>query len=137
MRNCKEDTNKNTGTIFFIILFTLFVVIFSGKSESQTSASSEYSLQYELAFGNISIHSDAVVLNAVSLTDLYKSQVFDLHNNGLNLVSLQYKKSNYDQRTTQNLISSQKTRLAIKPLFLWRLYNPFSVNEKEDLPVLS
>ena len=137
MGNYNEDTNQNTGTIFFIILFSLFVLISSSKSESQTSASSGYSLQNELAFGNISIHSDATVFNALSLPDLYKSCVFALHNTSLNLVSLQYKISYYNQRTTQNFINIQKTRLVIKPLFLWRLYYPFSLSEKEDLPVLS
>ena len=137
MGNYKEDTNQNTGTIFFIILFSIFVLIFSSKSESQTSSSSGYSLQNELAFGNISIHSDAIVFNTVRLPDLYKSHVFDLHNLSLNLFSLHYKISNYNQRTTQNLINVQKTRLVIKPLFLWRLFNPFSLSEKDDLPVLS
>jgi hypothetical protein len=137
MGNYKEDTNQNTGTIFFIILFSVFVLIFSSKSESQTSASSRYSLQNELAFGNISIHSDATVFNAVSLPDLYKSYVFAMHNTSLNLFSLQNKISNYNHRTTQNFINIQKTRLEIEPLFLWRLYCPFSLSEKEDLPVLS
>jgi hypothetical protein len=137
MGNYKEDTNQNAGNIFFIILFSFFLLIFSGKSESQTSSSSGYPLQNELAFGNISIHSDAIVFNTVSLPDLYKSHVFDLHNISLNLISLQYKIFNYNQRTTQNFINNQKTRLVIKPLFLWRLYNPFSLNEKDDLPVLS
>ena len=137
MGNYKEDTNQNPGTIFFLILFSLFVLIFSSKSESQTSTSSEYSLQNELAFGNISIHSDATVFNAVCLPDLYKSYVFDLHNTSLNPFSLQYKISNYNHRTTQNFINIQKTRLVIEPLFLWRLYYPFSLSEKEDLPVLS
>lgn len=137
MGNFKEDTNQNTGTIFFIILFTLFVVIFSDKSESQTSASSGYSLQYELAFGNISIHPDIVVFNAVSLPDLYKSYVFDLHNTSPNQFSLQNKISNYNHRTTLIFINIQKTSLVIKPLFLRRLYYPLTLSEKEDLPVLS
>jgi hypothetical protein len=137
MGNYKEDTNQNTGTIFFIILFSLFVLISSSKSESQTSASSGYSLQNELAFGNILIHSDAIVFTDVGLPDLYKSYVFDLHNASLNLFSLQYKISNYNDRTTQNFINIQKTRLVIEPYFLWRLYYPFPLSEKEDLPVLS
>jgi hypothetical protein len=137
MGNYKEDTNQNTGTIFFLILFSLFVLAFSSKSESQTSASSGYSLQNELTVGNISNHSDAIVFNAFSLPDLYKSYVFDLPNTRLNPFSFQYKISNYNHRTTQNFINIQQTRLVIEPLFLWRLYCPFSLGEKEDLPVLS
>lgn len=137
MGNYIEDTNQNSGTIFFIILFSLFVLISSGKSESQTSASSGYSLQNELAFGNISIHSDAAMFNAVSLPDLYKNCVFALHNTSFNLFSLQNKISNYNHRITQNFIEIQKTRLIVEPLFLWRLYYPLSLNGKEDLPAIS
>ena len=137
MGNYKEDTNQNSGTIFFIILFSLFVLISSSKSESQTSASSGYSLQNELAFGNISIHSDAAMFNAVSLPDLYKNCVFALHNTSFNLFSLQNKISNYNHRITQNFIDIQKTRLIVEPLFLWRLYHPLPLNGKEDLPAIS
>jgi len=137
MGNYKEDTNQNTGTIFFIILFSLFVLISSSKSESQTSASSGYSLQNELAFGNISIHSDAAVFNAVSLPELYKNCVSYLYNTSFNLFSLQNKISNYNHRITQNFIDIQKTSLIVKPLFIWRLYYPLSLNGKEDLPAIS
>jgi len=137
MGNYKEDSNQNSGTIFFIILFSLFVLIFSSKSESQTSASSRYSLQNELALGNISIHFDATVFNAVNLSNLYKNSVYILHNTSLDLFSLKYKISNYNQRTTQNFINIQKTRLVIKPLFLWRLCYPLASGGKEDLPALS
>jgi hypothetical protein len=137
MGNYIEDTNQNSGTIFFIILFSLFVLISSGKSESQTSASSGYSLQNELAFGNISIHSDAAMFNAVSLPDLYKNCVFALHNTSFNLFSLQNKISNYNHRITQNFIEIQKIRLIVEPLFLWSLYYPLSLNGKEDLPAIS
>lgn len=137
MGNFKEDINQNSGSTIIIILFSLFVLILSSKSDSQTSASSGYSLHYEPAFGNISIHSDANVFTAVSLPDLYKSCIFAVHNTSLNPFSLQYKISSFNQRTTQNFINIQKTRLVIEPLFLWRLYFPFSLSEKEDLPVLS
>jgi hypothetical protein len=137
MGNYKEDTNQNFGTIFFIILFLLFALIYSGKSDSQASSSSRSYLQNELALDNISTHFDATVLNAVNLPDLYKNCVHALHNTSLNLFSLQFKISNYDNRTTQNFIDIQKTRLTIKPLFLWRLFYLLPLSEKEDLPVLS
>jgi hypothetical protein len=137
MGNYKEDTNQNSGTIFFIILFSLFVLIFSGNPESQTSASSRYSLQNELALGNISIHLDAIVFNAVNLSNLYKNSAYILQNTSLNLFSSEYKISSYDQRTTQNFINIQKTRLVIEPLFLWRLCYPLTLGGKEDLPALS
>lgn len=136
MGNYKEDTDRNFETILFIILFSLFALIFTGKSESQTSASG-YSLQNEVAVENTSLHFDATLFNAVRLPDLYKNCVSALHNTSLNLFSLQYKISGYDHRTTQDFINIQKTRLVIEPLFLWRLYYPLSLSTKEDLPVLS
>lgn len=137
MENHEEDINQNSGTIFFIIIFLLFALTFSGNSESQASSSSGYYLQNELALVNISSHFDATLFNAVSLPDLYKNCVHALHNTSFNLLSLQYKISNYDHRTTQNFIDIQKTRLTIKPLFLWRLFYLLPLSEKEDLPVLS
>ncbi len=136
MGNYKEDTNRDFGTISFIILFSLFALTFSGKSESQTPASG-YSLNNELAYGSISVHFDATVFNAVSLPGLYKNCVSDLHNTSLNLFSLQNKISGYNHRTNQNFINIQKTRLVIEPLFLRRLFYPLSSSAKEDLPVLS
>jgi hypothetical protein len=136
MGNSKEDISQNFRTIFFVILFFLFALSFSDKKENQTSLSG-YPSQNEPAFGNILIRFDAAVFNAVSLPDLYEENLCALHNTGFSLFSLQYKISNYDQRTTQNFIGTQKTRLTIEPLFLWRLYHPFSLSEKEDLPVLS
>ncbi len=137
MGNYKEDTNQNFGTIFFIIVFFLFAITFSGKSESQASSSSVSYLQNELAFENISIHLDATLFNAVSLPDLYKNCIQDLNNTNFNLFSIQYIISNYNNRITQNFIDIQKTRLTIKPLFLWRLFYLLPLSEKEDLPVLS
>jgi len=134
MGNYKEDTNQNSGTIFFIILFSLFVLVFSDNPENLTSASSRYSLQNELALGNISTHLDAIVFSAVNLSNLYNNSAFILQNTRLGLFSIEYKISKYNQRTTQNFINIQKTRLVIKPLFLWRLCYPLTLGGKEDLP---
>jgi hypothetical protein len=137
MEKHEEDKYQNSGTIFFIIIFLIFVLAFSGKSESQASSSSGYYLQNELSHVSISVHFNATLFNSVSLSDLYKNCIHDLCNTSFNLVSLQSKIFNYDHRTVQNFIDIQKTRLTIKPLFLWRLYYPLPSNEKEDLPVLS
>ena len=137
MENYDEDTNQNFGTIIFIIIFLLFSLTFSGKSGSQASSSSVSYFQNELAFENISTHFNATLYNAVNLPDLYKNCIQALHDTSFNLFSIQYIISNYNNRITQNFIDFQKTRLTIKPLFLWRLYSPLPLSEKEDLPVLS
>ena len=137
MENYEEDTNQNFGTIFFIIIFFLLSLTISGKSESQASSSSVSYFKNELAFENISIHFDATLFNSASLPDLYKNCIQALHDTSFNLFSIQYIISDYNHRITQKFIDIQKTRLTIKPLFLWRLYSPIPLSEKEDLPVLS
>ncbi len=134
MGDYKEDTDRNFETTLFIILFSLFAIIISGQSETQTSASRSF-LQNEPAYANYSTHFEATVFNAVSLPDLYKNFTSPLHNSSLNLFSLQNKISGYNQRITQNLINIRKTSLVIEPLFLWRLFYPPSFNDKEVLPV--
>lgn len=137
MENYKEETVQNFGTIFFIILFSLFVLVSSGNAGSRAPSSIKYHLQYELVYGDISIHRNAILFNAARLPDLYKNCTLTLCNTCLNLVSLQYKISSYNHLTAQNFINIQKTRLIIKPLFLWRLYHPLSLSRNADLPVLS
>jgi len=137
MENHEEDINQNFGTIFFIIIFLLFALTFSGNSERQASSSSGSYLQNELALVNISSHFDATLYNSARLPDLYKNCMHALHNTSFNLFSIQYIISNYDYRTTLNFNDIQKKRLTIKPLFLWRLSYLLPSGEKEDLPVLS
>ena len=137
MGNYREDINHNFGTLFLLILFSLFILIFIGKSETHNSASSGSLFQAELVLGNIPAGPDATVFNAVNIPDLYKNCVVALHNTSLNLFSLQYKISSYNHSTDQHFINMQKTRLVIEPLFLWRLYHPVSPGKNDDLPVLS
>ncbi len=133
MGNYKEDTNHNLGSAIFIILFSLFALISLSKSESQTSVSSGYSLQHEVGFRNSPIHLDATAYEAVSLTDLYKNCLLT----SLNLLSFHYRVFNYNHRTIQDFTNSQRTRLVIEPLLLWRLYHPLAVSGREAFPVLS
>lgn len=137
MENHKEDTIQSFGTIFFIILFSFFVLVSSGNAGSHAPSSIKYHLQYELVYGDISSHRNAILFNAVRLPDLYKNCTFTVRNTSLNLFSLQYKISGYNHLTAQNFINIQKARLVIKPLFLWRLYHPLSLSRNADLPVLS
>ena len=133
MGNYKEDTNHNLGSAIFIILFSLFALISLSKSESQTSVSLGYSLQHEVGFRNSPIHLDATAYEAVSLTDLYKNCLLT----SLNLLSFHYRVFNYNHRTIQDFTNSQRTRLVIEPLLLWRLYHPLAVSGREAFPVLS
>jgi hypothetical protein len=136
MENNIKDTNQNSGVIFFIILFSLSVLIFSGRSETQTSASSRFSLQNEMAFGNISDHFVATLFNALSLPDLYKNCVISLYNKSFNPFSIQNKISDYNRRVAQNFILIQKTRLTIEPALPLRLYFHLPSNKDDYLPVL-
>ena len=137
MSNHKEDTIQHFGTIFFIILFSLFILVSLGKSETQNSASPVSSFQAELVLGNIPAGPNAIVFNAVNIPDLYKECLNELHNTSPDLFSLQYIISYYNHSTDQHFKNMQKTRLVIEPLFLWRLYHPVSPGKNDDLPVLS
>jgi len=55
MENYKEDTNQNSGTIFFIILFSLFVLVFSDNPESQTQHHQDILYRMNWHWENISI----------------------------------------------------------------------------------
>jgi len=137
MENCKEDMGQNFRTIFFLNLFSLFVLAFSINQETHYSTPTRYSARFELEFGNISIHHNALICNYFNLPDLQKSSLYAIQDTSLNPFSILYKLSNYNNRIGQNLLNNQKTRLTIKPLLLWRLYNTLSICDSGDLPVLS
>ncbi len=137
MENYKEDINQDIGAIIFVILFSLLVLIFSGKSGQQASHSSNYYLQNEMAFGNIPFHCNATLVNLVTLPDPCKIQVCVSDNTGLNLFSLDYIVSSYNRSTDQELIDIQKARLQIEPLLLWRVYYLLPLSGKADPAFLS
>lgn len=129
--------NPDFGIIFFVFLFLFFAMICSDRSESQTLDSSGYSFHNEPTPGNGSLHFDATIIDAVSITDLYKNCVNSLKCSGFNLLSSNYRITEYNQRVTRNLTDIQKTNLEIEPLFLKMLLYHLSSGEKEDLPFLS
>jgi len=137
MENSKEDSGQNIETLFFLILFSLFVFASSSNPESHSSSSSKYPSQNELVFENISSHRNAIICNAVSLINLQKYCECALHNSGLNPFSIQNKISDYNRRITQNFILIRKTRLSIEPVLPWRFYFYLPSNEDDNLPVLS
>jgi hypothetical protein len=137
MANNKEDTSQNLWTIFFIILFSLFVLTSSGNPESHATSSIKYPAQYELVFGDISSHRDAVLFNTVRLPDLQKHCGCALQNTSLNPFSIQNKISGYNRRIVQNFILIQKITLSIEPVLPWKLYFHPPSDEDDYLPALS
>ncbi len=137
MEDSKEDTGQNFKTLFFLILFSLFVFASSGNQESHSSSSARFPSQNEIVFGDISSHRNAIIFYSVSLPNLQKYCECALHNTSLNPFSIQNKISDYNRRITQNFILIQKTRLSIEPVLPWRLYYHLPSNEDDDLPVLS
>jgi hypothetical protein len=137
MGNYKEDTDQTYRTILFIILFTVFAIAATIKSNCQSSYSLPSSSQNELAFGNSPRRVDAIIFDAIPLPFIIKTSDCTLHNTNLNLFDLQYKISDYNRRITQNIILLQKTRLSIIPVPLWRFCFHLPSGENEDLPVLS
>ncbi len=137
MSNFKEDTDHNSGTTFFFILFSLFLFVSLNNHGNLYSSSSKYATQTKLVSGDISSHYETIIFNTVRLPDIQKDYECALDKTGLIPFSIQYIISDYNRRIAQNLTQIQKTRLTIEPLLLWRLHNILSVSDPGDLPVLS
>jgi hypothetical protein len=137
MGNYKEDTDRNFGMFFALILFLLFVSASSANPENHTSSSVKFPSQNELVFGDISSHRDAIIFCSVSLPDLQKYCECALHNTSLIPFSIQNKISDYNRRISQDLILIRKTRLSIEPVLHWRLYSHLPSDKDDYLPVLS
>ncbi len=137
MREHSEDKDLNFRAIFFIAIFSLFVLVFLNNQENHSSSSTRYTVQTELALGTNSYHHNTIITNGVWLPDFQKHSESAFNKTNLNPFSIPYKISEHNRRIAQSFIQIQKTRLTIEPLLLWRLrFNP-SFNDKEDLPVLS
>src|SRR5450759_910132 len=113
MGNYKEDTNQNFRTIFFLILFSLFVLASSNNHGNHNSSSTKFTTQNELVFGDISSHHNAIICNAVSLPNLQKYCECALHNTSLNPFSIQNKILDYNRRIAQKFVLIKKTWLSI------------------------
>ena len=132
MENYEEHTNQNFGIILFIILFSLFAIICSDKSENQSSSSS-----VPYSYAKTSVHNDVTLFIAVKIPGVYKNSISAPHNTSLNPFSLQNKIAGYNHITDQALINAEKTKLLTGPLFLRRIYYALPLRTKNDLPVLS
>ena len=137
MGNYKEDTDQDFRTIFFIILFSLFVLVSSSNSERNTSSSAKYPSQNGLVSGNSSSNFNAIICSTVSLPNLQKYCECTFHNTVLNQFLIQYKISDFNRMIAQNFILIQKTRLSIGPVLPLRLYFHLPSNKDDNLPVLS
>jgi hypothetical protein len=132
-----KDKNHVLGTLFFIILFSLFVLNFQDESENRASDTDSYYLLQKQVFDTGSLYPDQTAFVAFNLNDHYKNYAGTLHNSDFNFGSLQNKLSCFNSKINQDFIYIQKTRLIIKPLFHWMLFYPASPGPNDDLPVLS
>jgi hypothetical protein len=137
MGNYKEDTNQNSGTIFFIILFSLFVLAYSNNPASHASSPARYHSHYEEVSGNVLSHGNAILYNTVKLPDLQEYSKCTLHNTSLNPFSIQNRISDYNRRIAQNFVLLKKTWLSIGPVLPLRLYFHLPSNKDDYIPVLS
>jgi hypothetical protein len=137
MGNYKEDTNQDLRTIFFIIIFSLFVLSSSNIQGNHYPFSTKFTTQTELVFGSKSSHHNAIICNAFRLPDFQKYCDSTPLNTSLNPFSTQNKILDYNRRIAQNFIQIQKTRLSLEPILTSRLYFHLPSNKDDDLPVLS
>jgi hypothetical protein len=137
MREHSEDTDQNFRAIFFIAIFSLFVLVFSNNQGNHSTNFRRYTPLTEVEVGNFSGNHNAIICDIVRLPDLQKHFACAPTKANFNPFSIQYNISGHNHRIAQNFIQIQKTRLTIEPLLLWRLRLYPSLSEKEDLPVLS
>ncbi len=90
MSNFKEDTDHNSGTTFFFILFSLFLFVSLNNHGNLYSSSSKYATQTKLVSGDISSHYETIIFNTVRLPDIQKDYECALDKTGLIPFSIQY-----------------------------------------------
>jgi len=137
MGNYKEDPNQFTGTIFFIILFSLFVIASSNNPANNPSSSVKYTSHFGEVPGDVPNPGYAILCNTVKLPDLTEYCECTLNNTSLNPFSIQNKISDYNRRIAQSFILIEETRLSIGPVPPLKLYFHLPSNKDDDLPVLS
>lgn len=137
MEYYKEDTNRTTGIIFFMILFSLFVIASSNNPQSHISSSAKSPLHLTEVFGDESGRGNAILISTVKLPDLQEYCECALHNTSLNPFSIQNKISDYNRRIAQNFILIEETILSTGAAPPIKLYYHHPANKDDDLPVLS
>ena len=133
MTSRREDTANYIGTTLFVVLFVLFVSLFSNKTFNQTSYSPQYIFKSELHVSQ----QKAVIAEAIPLTTVQKSCLAILYNANINLFSETDKILADNSKTTQQFGLLQKVQLQIKPILLCRFCVYLFPTDDEDLPILS
>jgi len=137
MGNCKEDTDQNFRTIFFLFLFFLFIDVYSTNQEINSSTFKRNASHYELELAISSVNHNAAICTYNNFPDIHEFSLSDIQDTRFNPFSIQLKLLNFNNKTVQDFVNNQKSLLTIKPLLLWRLNNTLSLSDKGDLPVLS
>ena len=137
MQNRTEDTDLNFRTIFFLILFYLFVLSSSDIQGNNNSTSARVHVQSELVYGVISNQHSAVLFNHFRVPDIQKFCEYVSGITNMNSYSLHNKNLDYNRKSAQNFILIQQTMLSIEPVVHRRLYFNHLSNEDDIPPVLS
>jgi hypothetical protein len=136
MKDHFKDTDQNSGTLFFIIVFSLFVFVSANNNGNHNSSSTKYTTRTELVIINTYSHQNIIACDVVRLPDLQKYYECAFDKTSLNQFSIQYELADHNRRIAQNFIQIQKTRLTIEPYIRLRFCFNLSFIENEDLPVL-
>jgi len=137
MGNSREDTDQNIRTFLFLILCSIFALIYLNNQGNHYPTSTKFTTLNEEVSVGISNQHNPIICTSFSLPGLQNFYVCTLLNSCINLSSFQGMTSCYNNRIAQNFISIHRTRLKIKPLLLRKLHYTLSLSEPEDLPVLS
>jgi hypothetical protein len=137
MINQREDTNNYPGTVLLTVLFLLFIIVLSHKSDNQTSNSLQGPSNYESESACNSNNLKAVPVSAIQLPSLEKSCLYRLCNTYFSIFNAHHRILEDNREIARDFIIHQKIRLSIKPKPPYRFYSRKISADTEDLPVLS
>ena len=130
MKNGEENRNNILGKAVLLVFFFLFVIAFSGKSDSgkiHTRACETLSVVE-------ASHTQAIISDAVQWPDFQESWVSFSDPMNFRLFSKSLKLSADNFTITQKLSKLQQTETTIKPISICRFYYHFFSADSDEVP---
>jgi hypothetical protein len=135
-----EDDNRNISqhfeTFLLVFLLSLFTLSISDKTDLRTGSFAKNPIRNESTSVLSPDNVDAIIYDAIP------SHIFQewfscnqIHIPGY-FFDIQYKIDDHNRETAQRIISSEKTRLRIIPVLIWRYCFHLPSADNEILPVL-
>ena len=137
MGNFEENSDRNSGLIFLIILSFLFSIVFSDKQAALRSSPDNSHVPGVIMYGNIPDHHEATILHTDYSGDFHKLNNSTVQNKCVFIFSIQKRLLYYDRRTARIFVEIQKERFAFRHQFFMKWQKFLPSPEVKEIPVLS